>query len=383
MIKIFEEYNLKNINDWQGITNSHHDEFNMKYPFDEFTDEEYSNILKLFTGARVERGGSDIFINNITNNMLLSIMKYQDDWYVVYYYDNLESEDSIYLCDQFYNMIKCINYLISLNPEIKVESYKWIKKFEEYNLNSYEEITTIDAISIGRKLKIDNFTDVEFDKIISHLGGIKYFKNSYKLKFNRIDNGIIYWCPVEGWDKTNYSNIITKLEDGWFLFYSYNKKNNHSNYYKCDQIDGLLECLSDLNKYKYINESNDVSGYYYKLKSHPALSEEMPLYDEDKLEVLRGYLFRRYGMKYQIIKLHESGYSWNHGSKIYDCVRLMNESLFIRLNDIEVYIYDDDWYIVEFLDTKVNDILYYKCDQIDGLTRFLDDYIDAGIWRGY
>lgn len=465
---MFEEYNLKNINDWQEITNYHQYEFDMKYHYDEFSDEEYSNIIKLFTDVRVEKGKHQI---SITSNSFFStqprlerflqhccITKYQDDWYMVYYYDNINNgEPAYYLCDQFYNMIKCIKHLVSSNISDNInESYSYhevipnryvyhtsnphfrdkiakeglipkgkseswlsdtkidgkvifvVNSNDEYVWDSTydDDVYRIDTNGLGNKWYNDpNFGRdgihlITFDSIpvsaieLVYSGSGKCNESYSEVTFNDVVNRVLVgfnemelnqiFGHVKGLGINIYKRSpyalrfivgtirfeILKLEDEWFIL-----EQSPNKYYKCDQIYGLLKCLDEVLGFSKFNESNDVSGYYYKLKFHPALSEEMPLYDKDKLEYLRKYLLVRYGNRYQSIEFHKSGYSWDFGDVIYDCVRLMNDNEFIRLNDIEVYIYDDGWYIVECLDTSINDILYYKCDQIDGLVKFLDDHM--------
>lgn len=369
---MFEEYNLKNINDWQEITNDHQYEFDMKYQYDEFSDEEYSNIIKLFTDVRVERNYTGFKHQiNITSNSFfslnnddyfsMSITKYQDDWYMVCYYDNINNGEPTYcLCDQFYNMIKCIRHLVSSNISDNInESYS----YHEVIPNRY----------------VYHTSNPHFRDKIAKEGLIPKGKSESWLSDTKIGGKVIFVVNSNDeyvWDST-YDDDVYRIDTNglgnkWYNDPNFGRDGIHLVTFDSIPVSAIELVYSGSGK---CNESNDVSGYYYKLKSHPALSEEMPLYDKDKLEGLRKYLLVRYGNRYQSIEFHKSGYSWDFGDDIYDCVRLMNDNEFIRLNDIEVYIYDDGWYIVECLDTSINDILYYKCDQIDGLVKFLDDHM--------
>lgn len=222
-ININESFDLKNINDWQEITNDHHNEFDMKYHYDEFSDEEYSNILKLFTDIRVERNytgfkhqisitSNSFFSLNNDDYFSMNITKYQDDWYMVYYYDNINNgEPTYYLCDQFYNMIKCIKHLVSSNISDNINE-------------SYSEVTFNDVVN----RVLVGFNEMELNQIFGHIKGLGiniYKRSPYALRF------IVGTIRFE----------ILKLEDEWFIL-----EQKPNKYYKCDQIYGLLKCLDEV-----------------------------------------------------------------------------------------------------------------------------------------
>ncbi len=131
MIKLFEEYN-----NWEGIREISMEEildFDSSHRRDDFSDWEFNQIKDLFKNYVVgytqrlntltivsdlkkrKVDPTRIYIKSKKDNIggiLGGIVKYEDEWYHVYYVSEGESlegsEYVFYLCDQFDQVVKCL-----------------------------------------------------------------------------------------------------------------------------------------------------------------------------------------------------------------------------------------------------------------------------------
>lgn len=89
-----------------------------------------------------------------------------------------------------------------------------------------------DPTESEEKIKIEQFSKMEFDIISSHSS---YFRAKFS-KNAPLKNSIIYLTK-----KGLTYFIIWKIRDGWFLL----EDISDEKYFICDQIDGLISCYND------------------------------------------------------------------------------------------------------------------------------------------
>lgn len=85
-----------------------------------------------------------------------------------------------------------------------------------------------------------------------------------------------------------------------------------------------------------------------------------------------------------IVRKEDISYSkvvndWLQGR--YDYSSLNNRDCVI---DHEVVKFDDDWYIVYDKTPKMDEVRYYKCDQIQGVFKYFEDYfsLETNVYKG-
>jgi hypothetical protein len=144
---------------------------------------------------------------------------------------------------------------------------KYIKLFESFDIIPERDFY-LNFISNGFEKtsngmlnndEVENLTNSDLLKIKSLLGDkYKYtlasISEASNMKNSRLD---VY----EDTYTAGETFFIVKLRDDWFMVYfkkEISYKNTHTSYYKCDQIDGLLNCLSSI-KETHINEKNDIN----------------------------------------------------------------------------------------------------------------------------
>lgn len=122
---------------------------------------------------------------------------------------------------------------------------KYLKRFNESTNEWYQEITSDKYYKLeNHKLVPMSQTTIDKIKLLDRKG----------MRLDIISNNIPTNYPT-------YINIIKigirgiiihEIEDEWFIindFSSIDSRYNgpeHDNYYKCDQLEGLLKCLSDI-----------------------------------------------------------------------------------------------------------------------------------------
>jgi hypothetical protein len=280
---------------------------------------------------------------------------------------------------------------------------KYIKLFEDYH-NTYHEIT-LDEYNLllwGEETgdededteiaketiekKWEDFTDREIENI--NKVGFHFIKNTTEYIKPKLDYKFFPNLRLKN-PTTYVSNlIIFKLKDEWYIVFrlDYDSKENHwkKSMYKCDQFDGLIDCLEmikqqdEFYKVRKIDEAFNQEGYYqeiqeeeYKSKVYnkvQADEDEYWNYDSEDIESFRKseieYLTNAFeDEEWKIYKdipgnLRRPGYE-----------QLPDESLVIidRYTSFEVPIISitklkDEWiYIYD-----INNQWYFKCDQLDG-----------------
>lgn len=126
---------------------------------------------------------------------------------------------------------------------------KYLKKFNESSESYYEEIYQDDPIINSDTNDEIEFTKNEVDDIIS-----LYDKKIFSINLKGwtegsvvFDGSIVHEIGIK--DKFN-TYAIYKYDDEWYILLTRYVNNNNWTYYKCDQFEGLLECLKDKTKVK-------------------------------------------------------------------------------------------------------------------------------------
>ena len=145
------------------------------------------------------------------------------------------------------------------NQHPKEKKTIYIKLFESFKKEDYyTQVTKVDW---------NNFIGIEMDKSIYNQIEEFYLHNikgdGTKLQEDHYINndepqieflGIkIYLSKIGGGDRRVVS--IIQSEDEWFWTWVFNTYENKSEYYKCDQLEGLFNLLNNINDEISINES--------------------------------------------------------------------------------------------------------------------------------
>jgi hypothetical protein len=121
---------------------------------------------------------------------------------------------------------------------------KWIKLFEGYLDEYYQEITFRDfeVYQWGEDNSLNN--RVDFDReIMTNIGSLL----NKGFKFGGLYIGGDMFGRVSGMtiNGNRESILIIQLEDEWFLVNADNNNDEPYNYYRCDQVEGLKKLLKD------------------------------------------------------------------------------------------------------------------------------------------
>ena len=111
---------------------------------------------------------------------------------------------------------------------------KNIKLYESFE-NYYEKIDAHEFIN--HYLGDENFNEKEILVIDNILP-----------KWNKDSRNQYPWCRT--YHSGKFYIVITKHVDEWYLVRCYIDQNNIEEYYKCDQFEGLIKCLTDKLIYK-------------------------------------------------------------------------------------------------------------------------------------
>jgi hypothetical protein len=157
---------------------------------------------------------------------------------------------------------------------------------------------------------------------------------------------------------------IRKLDDEWYL-YTDSSYIGGNTYYKCDQFDGLLKLLTDkgfFKKNKNISEGFKTEDYYVRISNIQD--------DVERLGFNTNYS--------SLIRFtnREKNLILNTLPNSTDGIFCSSDKMFCSLhisrafNDFFFYKYGDDGWIWVY---NNNSNIAYRCDQIDGVIRFLKD----------
>ena len=228
----------------------------------------------------------------------------------------------------------------------------FLKKFNESKNEHYYPITSSEYHNLHKK-SLKYMDENIISKITNMISGYDihfgYFGINFKL--------------VEIDDRLYNQAIISELPDEWFLvrFYGYDLREKC---FKCDQEDGLIEFVKDKMVKKIrtieesVNESKNEHYYpitsteYYKITDDDLSSDNLLKLDT-RLDTKLSNILNAY-ISVQSDYLKVSTFQQKRGSKYFHICGL-----------------PDEWFLViygNYMDEK-----YYKCDQEDGLIKFIED----------
>lgn len=115
-----------------------------------------------------------------------------------------------------------------------------VQKFNEYFSNLYHEIDRVTHLATD---KYESFNRNEINLIKSALPQYEY--TNRRENGTEIPNGIIWFLDKrDGIEFGRFPEVITirKIEDDWFEISQ--ESSWYAKKYRCDQIDGLIQCIS-------------------------------------------------------------------------------------------------------------------------------------------
>lgn len=148
--------------------------------------------------------------------------------------------------------------------------------------------------------------------------------------------------------------VISKLDDEWYLVSS-----RDSEFYKCDQLDGLINFL----KSKKINESKSTSELYRRLDGYHEYEDKM------NLRTRETFTDSEFKSISDIINQYDINY------KRGPLTTLNINKFCIRIHGVstnpEVTKSGDEYYYIEIPETRHRASIYYECDGFNGLEEML------------
>lgn len=367
--KIFESNQDKDLG-YQEITRS---QFDTDYYYNYSTNDPYNrkeiDLIEstLLFGEVNIYNDSMVEIKDADGDREVMICKLKDEWYLVEFTWSILVSNSIetvsneyYKCDQLDGLINC------LRDKSRKRKRRFIKKLEEY---SWEE-------NLGyQKITMDQFrtTWVQYQDDYKYSINDPYTRREINMIESilevRVD--VYFESNLELIEENNeWDIIINKIRDEWYLIkftrYIYVddvKSDSVSEYYKCDQFDGLVNCLKEL------------KGRAFRITKTMIKKFEEYSYGEDlgykEIQIQDKLLKMKLGIddnftKEEINKISEiSGIRFGFAPHVFSSTRILSR---IDGRVIEVIKYDDEWYLVSYDYEK-----YYLCDQWDGLINCLKD----------
>lgn len=177
----------------------------------------------------------------------VSVESYKDEWFSVSIKSNaMDDPSAIYWCDQVEGVVKCVQDSID-----KDKFLKYIKESSDIKLYENSYYSKLDEIGYNlANMTTSNFTKYELDRIESKLDDRLRIVMDYHWH-----NGNQWCIEIQYYTgKSKYGNYwieIQKFEDEWF-YASINavicRTQHVQEYYKCDQIEGLLKFIEDKKK---------------------------------------------------------------------------------------------------------------------------------------
>lgn len=286
------------------------------------------------------------------------IYELPDEWYLVrdYSMNNLY-DGSYYMCDQFDGLISCLIDECGIRGEVtkQIESKKF--KFFEGSGNGsklYRRLSDVDVddvifdnpISVDknylRSIGRTEFNDNEFQEIKKLVSNYDvYWIEDYR-RYDGLPKSVIMCVEKLGYfAQPRHSFSIEKRIDEWY----YLLDDDNGYYYKCDQFDGLVECIKEV-------IIHDINESLYSLSNVDAVNDKGRREDFNKKDkdLLKKYKFD--------IEEDYTGYDYGT-SKDFKFIYIMK--------------YNDDWYC--YYDSVFNE--YYLCDQLEGLESILIDKLNG------
>ena len=260
---------------------------------------------------------------------------------------------------------------------------RYLKMFE--SINGWEEIPRSEFNDIIRDSPHDSLVkDISVEKMLKlkslYLGLIELDGGTTLpsiFRQNIHTPGYLYenkkkFIRITATNEYDIDLYIFELEDDWYYVYkrggwNYNYPNTC---YRCDQFDGLINCLDNhlLRKYK----PTPKKPFFKRVKKFLGMNESVELYKkitfiEYDANVPWSTLSSEAFTKRESDVLFKLGFI---DKRKWDIPQSHNKKLVYHFLNFGISVLvektDDNWYYVNF-QTSSNTDKYYKCDQFDGL----------------
>ena len=166
----------------------------------------------------------------IESKILVDFTKIDDEYYIISLFDRNDGRRYYYKCDQLDGLERCIEEKINCRLNLLKENQSWSVVIGGFDINKIEKFTKTEWNKIN-----DMFSSTSTS---SHLSSQKVFSVEINNNWDQIK--LCYYSQSRyGLGKDRF--VIYKLQDEWFFVVDPNKRK----FYKCDQIDGLIECLKN------------------------------------------------------------------------------------------------------------------------------------------
>jgi len=296
----------------------------------------YKDFMEIYLDAK--RGARDI----------ITVYKSVDEWYYVEKMILSKSfkPEQYYRCDQLDGLINCLEKLGVNKKKSK------ISESLELDSNGFEEISkrewnNLTGERIGTSFKPINFNKDNKDTKYLNSIGFAILGTGNKPVVTKKVNGVFY-SVFRGSDEWYYVSISGVSEE--ISFFS-----SPDRYYKCDQLDGLINCLNYLNV-TGLNESLDYEQYFDK----PIFSQLMECEDYDV-----------WWSTYEMLSKECIAFTSSQKEELRKMEFFIPEitnkvSRQFFTDTVSIYKMPDEWYYVG------TDYKFYKCDQWDGLLACLE-----------
>ena len=267
--------------------------------------------------------------------------------------------------------------------------------YEPISYDEYMEFVTSKS-GWGKPL---GFTDSEVSSIKSVLGS--------EDKFQLLTNGPLSKNPdgelitVRGgyygsWfnKKSSWGVTITKYRDEWFVLQlekvvDMRMKRIESEFLKCDTIDGVIQLIKDTSS-SMVNESNSTDEWYYEVSKSDMETIPSENFIDIDSRVLGGvesglteYIRKNcarvsvrltrdnwIGLKSEGIVI--DGFDYGLFRKLQSEFEKGKWNPIKWMRRVKISQLKDEWFLVGITSSDIT--FYFKCDQIDGLMKLLEDY---------
>lgn len=271
---------------------------------------------------------------------------------------------------------------------------KHIKLFESFKKEDYyTQVTKVDwNNSIGIEMDKSIYNQIEEFYLHNIKGdGTKLQEDHYinndepQIEFLGIK---IYLSKIGGGDRRVVS--IIQSEDEWFWTWVFNTYENKSEYYKCDQLEGLFNLLNNINDEISINESKMEKDLYDIIpigKRDSKLRGTRENFTKSEIESIRD-LTKQKGLLFTIYPSVDGGYTnsglnkrmednfdvWEEDLKnIKQHIQIIKNSGGVWQKNTNIYKLEDEWFIILINSSyPYSQSKSYLCDSIDGVMNCLD-----------
>lgn len=412
-LKKYESYNKP----FEKISNSEYKGISNK--LEDFTEQEINVIDQTFKDLKMLFFKEKMYSCTYKYKIALKggdfdsflLIKREDEYFyvVVNPLDLASLKNDIYKCDQIFGLVEFIKFYrdkIRKQPKLSSDEYQDFLDLgyeglddDEEDINESESedklrfpdpYVVVPSIELSKEGALD-FTDEEKGTIFTEIKKLDPKDTWYKKDMKMVDPYTFEVKPA-GKDILAYEDrlgmgmfsIVKRVDDYYYL--STRGRVN----YKCDGMDGLLKCIryyiEKINQLERVNENLENKGY--------EMIEDIDEFN-DKNTMLRFRLddikkIDKIFLNKNIISSYSGDLQFyrESGTTSYLLYELRHPSDYSHiLTEFAINVYDDEWYIVCLAinlrgifklttgaDVSAGYNLFYKCDQLDGLAKLVEDY---------